>query len=91
MSSFLIKLILIKIIQLTNSELRLRSPERNSLARVVLLRHLHKHASLGEDLIDRIPLGSDDVLVLALLHLNAYLAEFADLENIFGRLLKLPI
>ena len=69
---------------LTQSELLLWPPERYGLARVVLLRHLHKHASRIEDLIDGVPLGSDDVLVLALLHLNANLAEFADLQYIYS-------
>ena len=66
------------------------SPKRYGLARVVHLRHLDEHASLFEDLIDGIPLGSDDVLVLALFDLNADLAELADLEMFWIVVANIP-
>ena len=68
----------------------MRSPERYGLACVVHLRHLNEHAGLFEDLIDGIPLGPDDVLVLALFDLDADLAELADLEMFWISIANIP-
>lgn len=62
---------------LTQSKFFLRSPERDRLAGGVRARHLNKNSGIGEDLVDAVPLGADDVLVLGLLHLHAHFTELA--------------
>ena len=51
------------------------SPQSDRLGRVVIGWHLFKHPSLGENLVDGVSIGSDDVAVLGLLHLNRDVGE----------------
>ena len=63
------------LLKLTQSELLLRSPEGDRLAGRVARRHLDVDASLREDLVDAVALGSDDVAVLRLFNLDGHVRD----------------
>jgi hypothetical protein len=57
------------------AELLLRSSQSDGLAGRVRSRHLDEDARIGQNLVDGVALGPDNVLVLTLFHFNADLAE----------------
>lgn len=59
----------------------LGSPEGDGLRVGLRGGHLDEDAGLLQDLVDGVPLGADDVAVLALLHLHGDLGELALLEG----------